>query len=147
MAIIDRNSILFEGPLTASTTGTAVALNALKLPGRMEPMPLRLSVTQAFKPEEVQSLTIGLEEADAASGPWAAVTGAAVSVPNTAENPALTAGARPYQRFLPQGVRKSWLRLTFTLTLVSGKSVTQGRIFSALLREEDLPYEKALTVG
>ena len=147
MAIIDRNSILFEGPLTASITGTAVALNALKLPGRMEPMPLRLSVTQAFKPEEVQSLTIGLDEADAASGPWAAVAGAAVSVPNTAENPALTAGARPYHRFLPQGVRKSWLRLTFTLTPVSGKSVTQGRIFSALLREEDLPYEKALTVG
>ena len=56
MAIIDRNSILFEGPLTASVTGPAVALNALKLPGRMEPMPLRLSVTQGFKPEEVQSL-------------------------------------------------------------------------------------------
>lgn len=147
MAIIDRNSIFFEGPLTASTTGTAVALNGLKLPGRMEPMPLRLSVTQAFKPEEVQSLIIGLEEADIASGPWAAVAGAAVSVPNTTENPALTAGARPYHRFLPQGVRKSWLRLTFTLTPVSGKSVTQGRIFSALLREEDLPYEKALTVG
>ena len=69
MAIIDRNSILFEGPLTASGTGPAVALNALKLPGRMEPMPLRLSVTQGFKPEEVQSLSIGLEEADTASGP------------------------------------------------------------------------------
>ena len=147
MAIIDRNSILFEGPLTASTTGTAVALNALKLPGRMEPMPLRLSVTQAFKPEEVQSLTIGLEEADTASGPWTAVAGTSVIVSNTAENPALAAGSRPYHRFLPQGVSKSWLRLTFTLALVSGKSVTQGRIFSALLREEDLPYEKALTVG
>lgn len=147
MAIIDRNSILFEGPLTANTTGTAVALNALKLPGRMEPMPLRLSVTQAFKPEEVQSLTIGLEEADTTSGPWTAVAGATISVPNTVENQALAAGARPYQRFLPQGVRKSWLRLTFTLIPVGGKSVTQGRIFSALLREEDLPYEKALMVG
>lgn len=147
MAIIDRNSILFEGPLTANATGTAVALNALKLPGRMEPMPLRLSVTQGFKPEEVQSLTIGLEEADTASGPWTSVPGATVNVPHTAENPALAEGARPYHRFLPQGVRKSWLRLTFELTPVSGKTVTQGRIFSALLREEDLPYEKALMVG
>lgn len=147
MAIIDRNSILFEGPLTASATGPAVALNALKLPGRMEPMPLRLSVTQGFKPEEVQSLTIGLEEADTASGPWTSVAGTTVSVPHSSENPALAAGARPYHRFLPQGVRKSWLRLTFTLTPVSGKSVTQGSIFSALLREEDLPYEKALMAG
>ena len=147
MAIIDRNSILFEGPLTASGTGPAVALNALKLPGRMEPMPLRLSVTQGFKPEEVQSLTIGLEEADTASGPWTSVAGATVSVSHTSENPALAAGSRPYQRFLPQGMRKGWLRLTFALTPVSGKSVTQGSIFAALLREEDLPYEKALMVG
>ncbi len=147
MAIIDRNSILFEGPLTGSVTSPAVALNALKLPGRMEPMPLRLSVTQGFKTEEVQSLTIALEEADTASGPWTSVAGATVSVSHTSDNPALAAGARPYHRFLPQGARKSWLRLSFTLTPVSGKSVTQGSIFAALLREEDLPYEKALMAG
>lgn len=71
------------------------------------------------------------------------MAGATVSVPHSSENPA---GRRstPYQRFLPQGVRKGWLRLTFTLTPVSGKSVTQGSIFAALLREEDLPYQKAL---
>ncbi|MEG6503112.1 hypothetical protein, partial [Desulfovibrio sp. 1214_IL3152] len=88
MAIIDRNSILFEGPLTANTTGPAVALNALKLPGRMEPMPLRLSVTESFKTDEVQGITIGLEESDSASGPWTAVPGASVSVVHSAENPA-----------------------------------------------------------
>ena len=147
MAIIDRNSILFEGPLTASVTGPAVALNALKLPGRMEPMPLRLSVTQGFKPEEVQSLSIGLEEADTASGPWTSVAGATVSVSHTSENPALAAGSRPYQRFLPQGVRKGWLRLSFALTPVDGKTVTTGRIFAALTREEDLPYEPAIMAG
>ena len=147
MAIIDRNSILFEGPLTASGTGPAVALNALKLPGRMEPMPLRLSVTESFKPDEVQSVAIGLEESDSATGPWTAVPGASVNVAHSAENPALIAGARPYHRFLPQGVRKSWLRLTLGLTPVSGKSASQGRIFAALTREEDLPYEAALMAG
>ena len=147
MAIIDRNSILFEGPLTANTTGSAVALNALKLPGRMEPMPLRLSVTESFKPDEVQSVAIGLEESDSATGPWTAVPGASVNVAHSAENPALIAGARPYHRFLPQGVRKSWLRLTLGLTPVGGKSASQGRIFAALTREEDLPYEAALMAG
>ena len=47
MAIIDRNAVFFEGPLTADAQSAAVALNALKLPGRMEPMPMRVSVTQA----------------------------------------------------------------------------------------------------
>ena len=147
MAIIDRNSILFEGSLTADTTGPAVALNALRLPGRMEPMPLRLSVTESFSPDEVQGIAIGLEESDSAGGPWTAVPGASVTVSHSAENPALAAGARPYHRFLPQGVRKSWLRLTLGLTVMSGKNASQGRIFAALKREEDLPYEAALMAG
>ena len=56
MAIIDRNAVFFEGPLTADAQSATVALTALKLPGRMEPMPMRVSVTQAFMPEEVQGL-------------------------------------------------------------------------------------------
>ncbi|MDE8731305.1 hypothetical protein PZH39_16610, partial [Desulfovibrio desulfuricans] len=76
MAIIDRNSVFFEGPLTANATGQPVALTGLKLPGRMEPMPLRFSVTEAIAPDETQSLTICMEEADHADGPWAAVPGA-----------------------------------------------------------------------
>ena len=144
MAIIDRNSVFFEGPLTANATGNPVALNGLKIPGRMEPMPLRLSVTEAFTPAETQTLTIRMEESDSADGPWAAVPGASVSVANTAEAPGLPLGARPYLRFLPQGVRGSWLRLCFEITPVEGKTITSGRIFAALTREEDLPYEPAI---
>ena len=79
MSIIDRNCIFFEGPLTANATGQAVPLTGLKLPGRMEPMPLRLSITEAFAPAETQSLTICMEEADHADGPWSAVPGASVT--------------------------------------------------------------------
>ena len=147
MAIIDRNSIFFEGPLTANSTGNAVALTGLKIPGRMEPMPLRLSVTEAFLPAETQSMTICMEESDSADGPWAAVAGAAVSITNTVESPGLALGARPYLRFLPQAARRGWLRLTFAVTPVAGKTVTRGRIFAALTREEDLPYEPAIMAG
>ena len=147
MAIIDRNSVFFEGPLTANATGQPVALTGLKLPGRMEPIPLRLSVTEAFAPAETQSLTICMEEADRAEGPWTAVPGASVTVPNPVEAPGLGLGARPYLRFLPQGARKSWLRLAFAVTPVDGKTVSKGRIFAALTREEDLPYEPAIMAG
>ena len=147
MAIIDRNCIFFEGPLTANATGNAVALTGLKIPGRMEPMPLRLSVTEAFLPAETQNLTITMEESDSADGPWAAVAGATVSVTNSAEAPGLALGSRPYLRFLPQGVRRGWLRLSFAVTPVAGKTVSAGRIFAALTREEDLPYEPAIMAG
>lgn len=147
MAIIDRNAIFFEGPLTASATGQPVALTSLKIPGRMEPMPLRLSVTEAYTPDETQSLTIAMEEADSADGPWTGVPGSSVTVENTAEAPGLALGARPYLRFLPQGARKSWLRMTFALTPVAGNSVSHGRLFAALVRDEDLPYELAIMAG
>jgi len=147
MAIIDRNAIFFEGALTANATGQPVALTSLKLPGRMEPMPLRLSITEAFTPDEAQSLTMAMEEADSADGPWAVVPGSSISVENTAETPGLALGARPYLRFLPQGTRKNWLRMTFALTPVEGKSVSHGRLFAALVRGEDLPYEPAIMAG
>ena len=147
MAIIDRNSVLFEGPLAAAATGNPVALTSLKLPGRMDPMPLRLSVTEAFSPDEMKSLAIHMEEADSADGPWASVPGASVTVDNTAENPGLSLGARPYLRHLPQGVRKCWLRLVFTPVSAEGKNVTSGRLFAALTREEDLPYEPDIMKG
>lgn len=143
MAIIDRNCIFFEGPLTAAATGPVVALNSLTLPGRMEPMPLRVSVTEGFDPAEVASLVLTLEEAataDAAESDWAAVSGAAWTVPGDALGP----GARLGPRFLPQGVRASFLRLRLTPAAKEGKTIARGRIFAALMREDEQPWEAAL---
>ena len=117
MSIIDRNAIFFEGPLKAQATGPVVALTALTLPGRMEPMPVRISV----------------------SG-WTAVPGAAWTAPGAA----LVAGARLGPRFLPQGVRASFLRLRLTPTPKEGKTPGKGRIFAALMREDEQPWEAAL---
>ncbi|MDE7370307.1 MAG: hypothetical protein K2N07_00905 [Desulfovibrio sp.] len=141
MAIIDRTCIFFEGPLTGAVTGDPVALTSLTLPGRMEPMPLRISVTEAFEPSEVASLALALEEAASAdAADWTAVSGAAWTVPGDA----LTLGARLGPRFLPQGVRASFLRLTLTPVTKEGKTIGKGRIFAALMREDDLPWEPAL---
>lgn len=99
----------------ADAQGAAVALTALKIPGRMEPMPLRVPATEAFSAEEVQSLAFSLEEADtpdSASDSWSAVPGAVW----TAAGAQLALGARMEPRFLPHAVRKPWLRLNFTHT-------------------------------
>ena len=140
MAIIDSTSVFFEGPLTAESTGQAVPLTALRLPGRMEPMPLRISVTQAFVADEVQSLTITMQEADSPDGPWTDVPAATWAASGTE----LSLGARLGPRFLPRGVRKCWLRLRLTPTAAG--DISRGSIFAALLREEDWPYEEALKV-
>lgn len=94
MAIIDRNAVFFEGSLTANATGNTVALTACKLPGRMEPMPLRLSVTEAFLPAEVQNLSIDMEQAAQPDGPWTSVPGGSVSIAHSAAAPTLDLGAR-----------------------------------------------------
>lgn len=139
MAIIDSHCILFEGPLSAESTGKAVPLTALRLPGRMEPMPLRISVTRGFAKEQTTSLALTLQEADSAEGEWQDVPGAAITV----QGAKLGEGARLGWRFVPQAVRKSWLRLKLS---PAGSGSHDGHIFAALLREEDFPYEKELRV-
>lgn len=142
MAIIDSTAVFHEGPLNSETNSRAVPLTALRLPGRMEPIPFRLSVTEAFDPAELDNLSLTLQEADNCDGDWTDVPDAGLTIPGTA----LTAGARVGWRHLPRGVRKSWLRLHLVPTPQASQSVSKGRLFVALTREEDLPYEPALQV-
>ena len=65
--------------------------------------------------------------------------GAAITV----QGEELGEGARLGWRFVPQAVRKSWLRLKLS---PAGSGSHDGHIFAALLREEDFPYEKELRV-
>ena len=146
MAIIDRNCIFFEGPLMAARTGAVVALTSLALPGRMEPMPVRISVTEGFDPAEVESLSLTLEEAAEAGADasgWTAVPGATWTCPGSA----LTRGARLGPRFLPHGVRAPFLRLALTPVLKADKTVSRGRIVAALMREDEQLWEAALQKG
>ena len=146
MAIIDRNAIFFEGPLTAEATGPVVALTSLTLPGRMEPMPVRISVTEGFDADEVETRGLVLEEAAEAGADasgWTAVPGASWTYLGSA----LTRGARLGPRFLPHGVRASFLRLALTPVPAAGKTLSRGRIFAALMREDEQPWEAALQKG
>lgn len=146
MAIIDRNCIFFEGPLKGTATGAAVGLAALALPGRMEPISMRISVTQGFDPAEVESISLTLEEAatpEPGESGWTPVSGASWSIPAAR----LVSGARLGPRFLPQGVSASFVRLKLALALKDGKTPGKGCIFAALMREDEQPWERALQKG
>ena len=71
--------------------------------------------------------------------PYPSRPGAAITV----QGAELGEGARLGWRFVPQAVRKSWLRLKLS---PAGSGSHDGHIFAALLREEDFPYEKELRV-
>lgn len=154
MAIIDQNLVFLDGPLRGSGVSGVVPVNALTLAGRMEPIPLRVSVTQGFDPAETAELTLTLQQAarpDAPNksegegegeGAWEDVPGASLTTPGAA----LNAGARLPWRFVPEGVTLGWLRLRHTLTPQAGMTPTTGAVFAALMREEDFPYVAAQKV-
>lgn len=144
MAIIDSQNVFVDGPVRASDVSRVVALTSLTLPGRMEAMPLRISVTEAYDATELASFTLTLQQADSpTSNAWADVAGATCTL--TAAQ--LTAGARLPWRFLPEDVKKQYLRLCYKITTQEGASISKGALFAALTREEDLPYVPAQQVG
>lgn len=144
MAIIDSQNVFMDGPVRASGVSRVVALTSLTLPGRMEAMPLRVSVTEAYDASELATLTLTLQQADSATGTdWADVPGSACTLMAAQ----LTAGARLPWRFLPEGVSKSFLRFSYTVTAQEDATISKGALFAALTREEDFPYVPAQRVG
>lgn len=142
MAIIDSNLVFSDGPVHSSGHSRAVGLTAFSNPGRMEAIPLRVCVTADYDTVEVAEMMLVLQQATRADAPesgdgaWADVPGASLLVGGGA----LRAGTRLPWRFLPEGVHKPWMRFRFVVTPQTGKTVSKGALFAALLREEDFPY-------
>ena len=128
--IIDSNLVLWEGP-AATKAGKAVALNALHIPGKAEPLPLAVKFTEALA--GATSVTLKLQQSDSAEEGFTDVPGAAVTVPAAD----FKAGGRVAWRFLPRTATKPWLRLDVKVT----GTATAGSLFAAFVREEDEPYE------
>ncbi len=142
MAIIDSQLVFFDQAITTTTTSSIVPLTSLRLPGRMEPIPIRINITEGFSGTEISSCTFTLQEADSPTGSWTNVPAASFTI----QGSDMSASSRHGWRFLPASTRKSFLRLICTVSPQSGQSITKGKIFAALMKEEDFPYEAALTV-
>lgn len=135
--LIDSTLVLIDDKdISSAITGEGVALTSFLKPGREEPIPLCIRMTEAAAGGT--SLALKLQECDSADGTWADVPGASVSVVLAG----LGAGRRLGWRWLPAAVSKPWVRLVATPT----GTFTAGKLFAALAREDDLPLEGGMYI-
>lgn len=127
--IIDSTLVLHEGALTASGTSSVIALTSLKHPAKATCIPLTIRVTEDFA--GATSLVCTVQHSSSADGTFT-------------DTDALTLTANDLKRghvtgwnALPRAVTGSFLRLKFTL---SG-TVTAGKLFAAIVREDDEPAD------
>lgn len=135
--LIDSNLVLLDSATIVSTavTGPAVALTSLLNPGRAEPIPICAKVVgEAFAGGT--SITFKLTQSDSEAGTYTDVPGSATTVAASD----LKIGTLIGWRFLPRGASKPWLKMVAT---PSG-TFTAGKIFGAIVREDDLPYEAGM---
>lgn len=135
--IIDSNLVSLDSVAVtgSAVTGSAIALDSFLDPGRMEPIPLCAKVVgEAFAGGT--SLTFRITQSDTEDGAYADVPGSEVSVALAD----LTVGKSIGWRFLPRGVSKPWLKMVVTPT----GTFTAGKVFGAVVREDDLPYEAGM---
>ncbi len=124
--IIDSNLILFEGTVSTST-GKAIALNSLQIPGKAEPINITTKFTENLT--GATSVTLALEQSDSENGTFSAVSGASLSV-SAAD---FVVGKRVGWRFIPRSVTNPWLRLKVTDT----GTATAGKLFCAISGFDD----------
>lgn len=136
--IIDSNLVFADGPINSTSSSEAVPMTSFFKPGRMDPIPFVLRVTEDFT--NLTSLTITLMESDNQDGSYTAVPAASVTVPLAQ----LKAGADIGWRFLPNTVEKQWLKLSYTVT---GTNPSKGRIFAAMLREREEGYVAGMYIN
>ncbi len=128
--IIDQNLVLYEGRV-ATSTGEAIALNSLLIPGKAEP----ILITTRFMENlaGATNVSLVLQQAETQTGSYTDVSGTAVSI-SAAD---FKVGKRMAWRFLPRSVVNPWLRVKLTVT----GTATAGSLFCAVMGFEDEPYE------
>lgn len=128
MSIIDSHNVLWDEALSAKD-GPEVGLTSFLIPGREEPIPLMVKFTAA--PSGASAVVIKIKQADKKGGSYQEVPGGVITLTADAD---MAVGKRAPIRFLPPGVTKPWIRLN-----VSGTVGTGGKMFAAVLREDELP--------
>ena len=134
--LIDDNLVSIDSQaLSGTVTPVAIALNAFKLPGRQEPIPVAIRATRDVAGGT--SLTIGFSQSDTQGGTYNAV-GPSWTVTLAELQTGLCVGPR----WLPREIDKPWIKITVSKT----GTFTAGKLFAAVVREDDLPYVNGLYI-
>jgi hypothetical protein len=135
--IIDDNLILIDGEPVATMTSRAVPLTSLQNPGKAH-KPIPMSIILYDSPTGGSGVTVRLQHGDSMSGTFEDVPGAELAVSLADVVPGYNIG----WPFLPGTVSRPWVRLVVTAV----GTFTSGRIFAALVRDEELPMGKELYI-
>lgn len=137
--LLDANLISLDSAAVTSSavTGSAVPLTSFLIPGREEPIPICAKVVGADFAGGT-SITFKLTQSDTQDGTYTDVPASSVTVALAD----LKAGKTIGWRFLPRGVSKPWLKIVATPT----GTFTAGKVFGAVVREDDLPYEAGMYI-
>lgn len=136
MSVLDDTQILFEGPI--SGTGKVVSLGGMKIPGKMNPIPVTLKITKTIS-GPTTSLDIKLQQSDDGQSGWEDVPNSSVSV---VSSDFAKLGRVKAVKYLPREVEKGFIKAV--LAAGGGGTLASGEIFMALTREDEEPYESGL---
>lgn len=135
--LIDSNLVSLDGVSIASeATGTAVGLTSFLKPGREEPVPVSVRLTEAAAGGT--SLTLKLQQCATEDGSFEDVPGSSLTLAAAD----LVTGRNLGWRFLPPGVTQPWIRVVAT----PEGSFSAGKLFAAVVREDELPYEEGMYI-
>ena len=135
--LIDQSLVSIDNKaVSTAITGEAVALTSFFSPGREEPIPLCVKMTEDAAGGT--ALNIKLQEAESENGTYEDVPGASISHALAV----LKTGALLGWRFLPAAVSKPWLKVVVT----PQGTFTAGKIFAALVREDPQPYAAGMHI-
>lgn len=133
--IIDNTQVLFEGDVTG--TGKVVELKGIKIPGKMNPIPMTLRITKAITGLTADTLDIKLQQSDDGTT-FEDVPNSTISI---AKADVGNVGRIKSVKYLPREVTKQYIKAVVTAT-----GATAGELFMALTREDDEPMEAGLYI-
>lgn len=133
--LLDNTQILFEGVVTG--TGKVVELSGMKIPGKMNPIPMCLKITKAITGLTADTLDIKLQQSDDGTT-FEDVPNSTISI---AKADVGKVGRIKSVKYLPREVTKSFIKAVVTAT-----GATAGELFMALTREDEEPMEAGLYI-
>ncbi len=135
--ILDNTNILWEGALGAEK-GKVVALTSMKIPGKMNPVPVYAGITKALT-GSATSVKLKFMQSDDGSA-WEEVDGGTFTL---ASEQFSEVGRIQGLKYLPRTVTKQFLKMEIEQ---DGGTVDEGEIFVALTREDPESYETGLYI-
>lgn len=139
--LLDSNNISIDNkPATSAITGDAIPLTSLLKPGREEAICVFIRATEpvcaATGDGAASNMTFTIQQADAKDGTFETVATATVPLADLGKSVPLA------WRWLPPAVTKSWLKINAQ----ADGSVSSGKIFAAIVREDPLDYEDGMYI-